>query len=124
MNEILELSTIVPERPTANLKTPDNPEGTNYTLAVPEEFGAVQLQRFGRLVNEMDTLWEKQLKPPQEKRLEKVLNDLAAMLIPDAPRADLEELPATTKRTLAISFFGRAVHGSAPLAAGLSPTGS
>lgn len=108
MNEILELSTIIPERPKANLKTPENPEGKSYELAVPEEFGAVALQEYGRLVNEMDDLWERKLTAPQKVRLEKVLNALAVMLIPDAPLADLERLPAVTKRSLAIRFFVQA----------------
>lgn len=105
--EYLELSALEPERPKANLRTSANPDGTVYELALPTDFSAVELVRMSRMVDELDALWEspKKLNKPQEARLEKLLNLIAAQLVIGAPDEEIAALPAITKRGLGLSFF-------------------
>lgn len=105
-DEILELSSLIPERPKACIKTDDDPGGTIYELAVPEDFGAAPLARISRCFAEHDKLWEKGRRTATEdKRLEKLLNDLAQRIIPDAPSSAIAALPALQKRMVAVRFF-------------------
>lgn len=116
MTEVLELSALTPERPKARITTDADPDGTIYELAVPEDFGAVDLARMGQMFSEHDNLWEAVSRSKAEdKRLEKLLNDIASKLIPDAPADAVKALPAITKRGLAVRFFVSAGLVAAPL---------
>jgi len=114
----LDLSALPPERDTATIRTEAEPDGRQYELADPADFSAGGLQDIGRLVREMDTLWESDaaLKPAKQKRLDKILDILAGKLIVDIEPEVVEALPAVTKRMLALRFF---ISGGLTMAEGL-----
>lgn len=67
-DEILDLSALAPERAKVRLRTEAKPDGTIYELAVPEEFGAAGIQRIGRLIVEVDELWESARRSTRRRR--------------------------------------------------------
>lgn len=98
--EILDLGGLAPERPLVKW------EGELYELLVPEDMSALDMARLGRLFTEHDQLWEKDKRTAAEdKRLVKLLDDLTAKLIPDAPAEAVKAIPAIHKRGLAVRFF-------------------
>lgn len=110
--EILDLNTLAPEKPLARIRwaTLDDGEKVEhdetFELLVPEEIGTLELSRITRLYTEHDELWEKAKRSASEdKRLEKLANDLTQKLIPDAPAAAVTALSAIAKRSLAVRFF-------------------
>lgn len=105
-DEVLDLSALAPERPRARIKHDGALEGELYELAVPGDFGVVGLRDFGRQVDEMDRLWEREtLSASQELRLEKILNTLTGTLIRDCPPEVIAAVPAVDKRGLVVRFF-------------------
>lgn len=114
--DLLELSALTPVRPRATLRTDANPDGTIYELAVPQEFGTVALSQLASMYAEIETLSaDPKLTKAKEKRLDTLVNKLACRLIPDAPKEEVEALPAITKRGLALSFFVKAGEVTMPL---------
>jgi hypothetical protein len=110
----IELSAVAPKRPTANLKTPKNPEGTLYELAVPEDFGDTGLHELSVMQERLDELWA--IKKPSEteaKQCARLLNRLTVALIRDVPPEDVAILPPVTKRALVARFFFQTAAGTA-----------
>jgi hypothetical protein len=107
VSEILELSALAPVRPQARVRTDADPDGTLYELAVPEDFGAVALRELGNRYAEVEGLVgsEGKLTKAQEKRLEKLLDEVVAALVRDIPAETVAALPYMTKRALAMRFF-------------------
>jgi hypothetical protein len=110
--EILDLNTLAPERPLARIRWAEIADGEKvahdetFELLVPEEIGTLELSRITRLYTEHDELWEKDRRTATEdKRLEKLANDLTQKLIPDAPAIAVRALSAIAKRSLAVRFF-------------------
>lgn len=105
-DELLELSSLVPKRRRARLRTEKDPDGTIYELAVASDFGARTLQQLFHEISEMDDLWgNPKISKAEEKRLDVLLNTLAARLIVGIPDADVAEIPAIDKRALVMRFF-------------------
>jgi hypothetical protein len=114
--EILELSALVPERPKARLRTEADPEGQIYELAAPADFGAVSLARVGRLISETEELWgAAKRSSAQDRRLEKLLDQLASALVPEAPAESIAALPAFTKRALGVRFLAEGGEALKPI---------
>lgn len=110
--EILDLNTLAPEHPLARIRwtTIEGDEKTDhdetFELLVPEEIGTLELSRITRLYTEHDELWEKAKRSSAEdKRLERLANDLTQKLIPGAPATAVAALSAIAKRSLAVRFF-------------------
>lgn len=119
-DSILDLDALAPKREQARIRTDADPDGTIYELAAPADFGAVALAELSRIFTEHDELWEKAKRSAAEdKRLEKLLDELAQRLIPDAPAAAIAALPALTKRMVAVRFFVAAGQATASLMPGL-----
>jgi hypothetical protein len=110
--EILDLNTLAPERPLARIRwATAGDDGAiehdeTFGLLVPDEIGTLELSRITRLYTEHDELWEKEKRTaPEDKRLERLSNDLTQKLIPDAPATAVKALSAIAKRSLAVRFF-------------------
>jgi hypothetical protein len=106
--EILNFNTLAPEKPLARIQWADEAgeHDETFQLLVPEEIGTVQLARISRLYTEHDELWEKaDRSKTEDKRLEKLSNELAQIFIPDAPAVAIQALSAIDKRGLAVRFF-------------------
>jgi len=108
-DNILDLSALTVERPKARIKTDADPDGTIFELAIPEDFGVVEMARLSRMVTEFDTLYEAESRSKAEdKRLEALQQQITQILIPDAPAEAVKALPFTDKRGLAVQFFVKA----------------
>lgn len=108
-DDILELSALPPEREKVRLRTSADPDGTIYEMIAPDELGAVSMASLGRLFEAQEELWNaKSPSAAEQKRLAKLLDDLASRLIPDAPREAVEALGALAKRALVLRFFVQA----------------
>jgi hypothetical protein len=110
--EILDLNALAPEHPLARIRWAEIVDDAvvehdeTFELLVPEEIGTLELSRITRIYTDHDELWEKEKRTAAEdKRLEKLANDLTQKLIPDAPATAVAALSAIAKRSLAVRFF-------------------
>lgn len=119
--DVLELSALSNiDRPQARLKWDDCPEGELFDLLTPEDMNAIDMARLSRMFSDHDELWEKDSRTKAEDtKLVKLLDDLTAKLIIDAPAKAVKALPAVTKRGLAVRFFVQAGMFMAPTLAGI-----
>jgi hypothetical protein len=105
-NSILELSGLVPDRPKARLRWPENPDGLQVELAVREDFGIFDHAELERLRAELARLATKRAPTPDEKnRAADILDSLAERLVIGAPQEALDALPESAKEKVVESFF-------------------
>lgn len=121
MTDVLELNALrAVDRPQARIKWTGNPEGELFYLLQAEDMNAIEMSKLSRLFHDHDQLWEAEKRTKAEDtRLTKLLDELAGKLIIDAPADAISELPALTKRGLAVRFFVQAGVAMAPTMAGL-----
>jgi hypothetical protein len=90
MANLLDLSTLAPERPTIGI------DGTAYEMAVPADFGVLERTRIDRLqakVLKLGDIPEDESDEDADERsraLQRVLTSFAALVLPDVP-ADVRD---------------------------------
>lgn len=106
-DDILELSSLTPERRQVALKWSGNQDGEMVELAVREDFGSFDLMALDRDRREYSRLMltEKPTKAQQAQAVG-ILNRLARKLIIGGPDKAIKELPDATKDRVVGLFFG------------------
>lgn len=98
--DILDLTEDI-KRPKVRLT-----EDTEYEMRVPEDFGIVegaQFQRYGKIIEQIQN-GEGELTDAEKAKLQNVLSQLVAMLLPDAPEDVRNSLPIHKQNRLYVFF--------------------
>lgn len=100
-NQILDLDALVPTRPKVKFSG-----GTLYDLTVPSDLGILEQRRIEKLATEVGAFYgrENELTDDEAKLLKRHLDDLAAMLVRDAPIEAMAALTDIQKIALANHF--------------------
>jgi hypothetical protein len=103
---VLDLDTVVPDRPTARIKTAEDREGTLYEMRLPAEFGIEEEQLFRSELREYSELMEgNALTSAAKKRLKARLNHLSQKILL-APPEVLEQLSDRQRQAVVTNFTG------------------
>lgn len=100
---LLEISTLAPDRPYAQI------DDVRYDFRLTREFGAVEHQAFSRDIRRYDELWnsDQKLSKADEKEMGQLLERLYAMTLvdPAALRKQLgDRLSGAIKREILLTF--------------------
>lgn len=107
-DDVLEIDALTPIRKRIRIKHKAAPEGEIFEMAARGDLGAVEVVEFGKKCVEMDDLFNRKKKSEsQRKRYTKLLNELAATLIPRASATTIQSIDPFDKRLLALDFLTR-----------------
>jgi hypothetical protein len=103
---VLEIDTLIPQRPTARIKTPKDREGKLYEMRLPAEFGVEDEQRFRSEMREFSRLIQADtLTKAERQRLVARVNDLCHRILV-APPEVLAELNDRQRQAVITHFSG------------------
>lgn len=106
MDDILELSSIVPERKAVPLKWDANPEGVMVELAVSQDFGAIDLAELERDRIRMESLRvQKKTTKGEDREVKMLLDRITRRLIIGGPDKAVKALPDSVKLEVVNRFF-------------------
>lgn len=105
--EVLDLSTVHPDRERIRIRTPADPDGKLYELAVPGDFGIAEMHGLENRFLRLDKMWEKRsdLTDKQAIDLEVGLAWLTRQIVRDAPDDVIAALTAMQQLQVAQAFI-------------------
>lgn len=97
-NLVLDLTTLVPDRPTVRIKSSINPEGRFYEFRTREELSLVELQTIQEYGKKVVAVLENEERSPEDTRLaEDWVLELVGMIFHTKVEEEvLDELPLFT----------------------------
>lgn len=120
--EVLDLSTIVEKR-TIRIRTLAHPDGKLYELLNVDDLGVYDLELLGRhekLLSELAAV--KKPTPAQERALDRALDEMIKLAVPDLEPRVLREL-SQSKKAMILKSWAPAQEGGDPGNAASAPTG-
>lgn len=101
---LLDLDTLAPTRQLVRIKTPEQPDGTDYELRTFADFGIADQQFLHSAGQQYQELWEQpKLSKSEQARLAFLLNKMAGMVL-DAPSEVLGQLTDWQKGQVVMAF--------------------
>lgn len=106
MGELLDLSTVHPDRPTIRIRTAENPDGALYELALASDLGIAETHGLANRIDKLSSMWDKRsdLTDKQAADLDDGLTWIAGIVIRGCPSDVVAQLSAHQRLQVARAF--------------------